>query len=643
MVRGPRNREKLQGYYDLYMKTGQIDPNVNPEIAASWQKSREVNPPTDRIRTDCRLSPETFAARRKLHRDAMMYLKHLTTGLRDFFKEYDISLLLLDDECVVLKSYSMPFYQMTPGEIEGVRVGLEQIGTSSVSMACELQTPFWVFGPEMWIRESHDSDACSAPVFVDNKMCYIITMVGMHYENMPQEAVMAFLKTLVYGMEKYLQQQKRLNAQEMILDVVPFAVYHVLEDSNVSYANKLGLQRLRRIGVGRKELRNLDIKLTDMVINYKHTPIYKGLQGISSHNKEVTWITQHKTYEDITTVVPVERDIHDKVKSVVTVSMPIEDLRTMVAHAAGFTAKYSLSSLVCDEESAFASVKAKAQRVAKSKKHILLLGEAGTGKQRMAHGIHQASRQAQGPFIIYQCGDSTPDIMEQELFGISVNKDVSHPGKLELADGGTLFTDDIEKMPMDMARTLAATLVTMESRRVGESTSRHINVRIIAACDGELRRYVERGEFPQELLNIVAGHTIRLPALRNRKEDIGALAGQMLKELAAMHQVPVKVLTPEAVEKLLSYDWPGNIKQLQNVMESVFFNTPGTLVSPDDVDFTCSARKGRPWKEDKEVFVQLWSVAGGNISRLANMLNVSRVTLYRYLKKFGLDKTIFDK
>ena len=107
MVRGPRNREKLQGYYDLYMKTGQIDPNVNPEIAASWQKSRELNPPTDRIRTDCRLSPETFAARQKLHRDAMMYLKHLTTGLRDFFKEYDISLLLLDDECVVLKSYSI--------------------------------------------------------------------------------------------------------------------------------------------------------------------------------------------------------------------------------------------------------------------------------------------------------------------------------------------------------------------------------------------------------------------------------------------------------------------------------------------------------------------------------------------------------
>lgn len=473
-------------------------------------------------------------------------------------------------------------------------------------------------------------------------MCYIITMVGMHYSNMPQEAVMAFLKTLVYGMEKYLQQQKRLKAQEMILDVVPFAVYHVLEDSNVSYANKLGLHRLRKIGVGRKELRNLDVKLTDMVINYKHTPIYKGFQGAASHNQEVTWITPHKTYEDITTVVPVERDIHDNVKSVVTVSMPIEDLRTMVAHAAGFTAKYSLSSLVCDG-SVFASVKAKAQRAAKTKKNVLLLGEAGTGKQRMAHGIHQASRQAQGPFIAFQCGDSTPDIMEQELFGISVNKDVSHPGKLELADGGTLLIDDIEKLPMELARNLAASLATMESRRVGETTSRHINVRIIATCNGELRRYVERGEFPHELLDIVAGHTIRLPALRNRKEDIGALASQMLNELSSMHQVPAKVLTAEAVEKLVAYDWPGNVKQLQSVMESVFFNTTGTMINPDDIDFTCSARKGRPWKEDKEVFVQLWSVAGGNISRLANMLNVSRVTLYRYLRKFGLDKTILDK
>lgn len=641
MVRGPRSREKLQAYYDLYMDTGRLDPNINPEIAASWQRSRGYNAASDRIHTDHRLSPEAFAARQKLHRDAILYLRQLTGQLRDFFKEYDISLLLLDDECVILKSYTMPFYQMTPGEIEGVRVGIEDIGTSSVSMAYELQTPFWVFGPEMWVRDSHDSDACSAPIFVDQKMCYIITMVGMHYQNMPQESIMAVLKTLSFGMENYLQQQSRLRAQEMILDVVPFAVYHVMEGSEVAYANKLGMQRLKKIGVGKKDSRSFNTKLSDVVMNYHHTPIYTGFQGVPSHNKEVTWITQSKTYEDITTVIPFEQDIGGRVHSVLAISMPIEDLRTMVAHAAGFTAKYSLNSLVC-EGSSFNSVKDKAMRIAKGKGHVLLLGESGTGKQRMAHGIHQASSFASGPFITLNCLDAAQEIMEQELFGVSVSKDVSHPGKLELADGGTLFIDEIEKMPGEIARELAASLITKESRRIGEETSRPINVRIIAACDGELKRFVERGSFPKELYDIISRSVIRIPPLRNRREDIGILAEHILTELAAMHQVPAKTLSKGAVKLLRAYEWPGNIKQLQSVMENVFFNTTGSEVQPEDIDLMGDAKLNGRWKEDKDAFVKLWSVAGGNVSRLANVLHVSRVTLYRYLKKYGLDKSKFE-
>ena len=157
----------------------------------------------------------------------------------------------------------------------------------------------------------------------------------------------------------------------------------------------------------------------------------------------MTWITQAKTYEDITTVVPLERDMDQAVRSVVAVSMPIEDLRTLVAHAAGYTAKYSLNSMV-GEGTTFASVRDKAARVARNKHHVLIQGEAGTGKQRMAHGIHQASSRAAGPLISLRCGDATPELLEQELFGVSLNAEVTHQGKLELASGGTLFMDEIE-------------------------------------------------------------------------------------------------------------------------------------------------------------------------------------------------------
>lgn len=224
MVRGPRNREKLKGYYEQYMATGVLDSNVNPEIAASWAKSRAYDPPTDRIHTENRLADEELALRRQKHATAIAYLQGLTDNLREFCKEYDISVLLLDEECVILKSYSMPFFQMTPGEIEGVRVGLKEIGTSSVSMAFALQTPFWVFGPEMWVQESHDSDACSSPVMLDGKLRYIVTVVGMDYRHMPQqEAVMAVLKTMVYGLENFLGLENRLTGGRGLPDAVALA------------------------------------------------------------------------------------------------------------------------------------------------------------------------------------------------------------------------------------------------------------------------------------------------------------------------------------------------------------------------------------------------------------------------------------
>lgn len=642
MMRGPRSREKLRSYYDLYMNEGKLDPNINPQVAASWEKSKAFHAPTDRIHTDHRLSKEELAARHKLHAGAIDYLRRLTNNLRDFFKEYDISLLLLDEECVVLKSYTMPFYQMTPGEIEGIRVGIEEVGTSSISMAYELKAPFWLFGPEMWVEDCHESDACSAPILIDGEVRYVITMVGMHYEHMPQEAVMAVLKTLSFGLENYVQQQIRLKAQDAILDVVPFAVYHVREESEVAYANKLGMKRLKKVGIDKKHNQEFSTRLSEVVLNYRHTPIYTGFKGETSLNQEVTWITPSKTYEDITTVVPFERDCNKNVKSVVAISMPIEDLRTMVAHAAGFTAKYSLSSMVCGE-SIFATVKEKAIRVAKGRKHVLLQSESGTGKQRMAHGIHQASPFAAGPFITLHCGDTTSDIFEQELFGVSVTREVSHPGKLELASGGTLFIDEIEKMPLDVARELAASLTTKESSRVGEETNRPINVRIVAACDGDLKRMVEKGKFPAELFEILAHNVIKIPPLRNRKEDIGILGEHIIGELAALHQSSPKTISQEAIEVLQNYEWPGNIKQLQVVIEHAFFRAKGDVIKAEDINLLGDIDLDASWKADKDVFHKLWEVAGGNVSRLSSMLQVSRVTLYRYMKKYGLGKYGSDK
>lgn len=633
MIREQRSRRKLEAYYRKYIDEGILDPNVHPWVAASWEESRRRQVDTEKMRLSRRLSDDELASCRKKHGNAIAYLEEFSKEIREFFQTYNLSLLLIDADCVVLKSYSLPFYQKIPGEIEGARVGIEDVGTSSVSIVREHKTPFLLFGPEMWVEECRGGDACSAPIIVGGRLAYIVTLVSVEQETLPHNAVISILLTMRHALEKHLELSLRLKAQEAILDATPFAVYHVTPGGDVAYANKLGLSRLARIASDQSARMNLN----ELVLNYPHTPIFKGFSGVPSYNKEVTWITRAKTYEDITTVVPLKRDGDRAVGSVVAVSMPIEDLRTLVAHAAGYTAKYSLSSMV-GEGAAFIAIREKAARVARNDHHILLQGESGTGKQRMAHGIHQASARAAGPLISVKCGDLTPELLEQELFGISAGPEISRPGKLELANGGALFMDEIEKLPKNLAAALANALTKEAMRRIGETLERTIDVRIIAACDSDLKRLTERGHFDQTLYEIIAKNVIRVPSLRSRREDIALLARHIAGELAAQHQLEEKEILPETAQALKNYDWPGNIKQLQGVIEHAFFNTKENQIRPEDINLMGDIKPDNTWKEDKSVFVRAWQAAGGNVSRLANLLNVSRVTLYRYLKKYGLEK-----
>ena len=637
MIREHRSRSKLEAYYQKFTEEGILDPNVHPWVAESWQKSKALGIGKETMDIQHHLPKDKFQELQAKHQDAIDYLSQLSEGIREFFQEYNLSLLLIDADCTVLKSYSLPFYQMTPGEIEGACVGIEQVGTSSISVAYEHQTPFWMFGPEMWVKECQLGDACSAPVKVNGEFHYIITLVSMEQAAMPQDAVISLLLTMKTALEQHLTESIRIKAEETILDATPFAVYHVMPGGEVAYANQMGHTRLEGIGAKKSAEGKNTSNLNDVIMNYQHTPVYKGFRGVPSYNKEVTWITPNKTYEDITTVVPLERDEDQAVQSVVVVSMPIEDLRTLVAHAAGYTAKYSLNSMV-GEGTTFANVRNKAARVARNKHHILIQGEAGTGKQRMAHGIHQASPRAAGPLITLRCGDTTPELLEQELFGVMLNPDVSHQGRLELASGGTLFLDEIEKMPKNIAVKLAEALTTGKTCRIGEDVERTIDVRIIAACDSDLKRLTERGLFARDLYECVSKSVVRVPALRSRREDIPKLAEHIVSELAEQHQMEPKKILPETDKVLRDYDWPGNIKQLQSVLEYAFFNTTDSEIGPSAISLMGDVKPDNKWKEDKEVFVKAWKAAGGNVSRLANLLNVSRVTLYRYLKKYGLEK-----
>lgn len=220
---------------------------------------------------------------------------------------------------------------------------------------------------------------------------------------------------------------------------------------------------------------------------------------------------------------------------------------------------------------AFQIVSQKIGQVAPTPATVLLLGESGVGKSAFARLVHEQSPRADGPFIAINCAAIPETLMESELFGVErgafTGADVSRAGRFELAEGGTLFLDEIGTLPLIAQSKLLRVLETGQFERLGNGSSRHANVRIVAATNEELWSAVRAKRFREDLFFRLNVFPIEIPPLRNRKEDIPLLLEHFMRRFSTAYAKNIKGLTPEAIAMLLSYAWPGNIRELSNVIE----------------------------------------------------------------------------
>jgi two-component system response regulator GlrR len=295
-----------------------------------------------------------------------------------------------------------------------------------------------------------------------------------------------------------------------------------------------------------------------------------------------------------------------------------------------------------------------ARLVAESDASVLIFGDSGTGKELLARAIHRASKRADGPFVAVNCGAIPAELLESELFGHArgafTGAVQAHRGLFQTADGGTLFLDEIGDMPLPLQVKLLRVLQEGEVRPLGATQSIPVDVRVISATHRDLEAQRAAELFREDLyyrLNVVS---LRLPPLAERREDIPVLATHILRRLAERYHRTQPALAPEAMALLIAAPWPGNVRQLLNLLEQAVALTTTPVIPASVVQNALSEDASAlvPFEEarrsfEREYLVRLLKITGGNVTQAAQMAKRNRTEFYKLLQRHKLEPSMFKE
>jgi two-component system response regulator GlrR len=293
-----------------------------------------------------------------------------------------------------------------------------------------------------------------------------------------------------------------------------------------------------------------------------------------------------------------------------------------------------------------------AYRLAQGRANVFLSGQSGTGKELLARAIHDASPSRDGPFIPVNCSAIPDNLFEAELFGYRKGAFTGalrdHDGLFRAADKGTLFLDEIGEMPRAFQAKLLRAVQEMAVRPIGATQDEAVDLRIICATHVDMEQALKDGSFREDLYYRLSVVTLTLPTLQERPEDIPLLAQHFLRDLAESYGIEARGFSPEAMEFLVAFHWPGNIRQLRNVVEQCLALSTTSLIPLSLLQkaFKEAPASFLPLQEAKEQFersylARLLQSTNGNVSQAAKLAKRNRTEFYRLLNRYGMNPTLF--
>lgn len=582
---------------------------------------------------------------------AHSYIHHLYT----FVKGTNFVLALTDADGYVIDLVGDDHMIQARTKKSGLTVGCcrseEYAGTNGIGTCLVEGKPIQVWAEEHFIKPHHGYVCSAAPIRDESgKIIGCLDVVGPI--GLPHTHTLAMVSASADGIEKEIKMRKAYERIALINNQMSSTIQSISSGiimiDNVGIITQHNKRTCEILGLPYDQLSKKNI--TDIIDMRTSSINLTEIHG-DFQNNEVSIITSTGRKLSLSlSASAVYNDIGEKTGTVLVID-ELKKIHKLVNKISGFTATYTFDSIL-GESPSITAIKGIAEAAAQSSSNVLILGESGTGKELLAQSIHNDSQRSDGPFIAINCGSLPKGLIESELFGYEkgaftgANSD-GHPGKFELADGGTIFLDEIGDMPLELQTSLLRVLQSKEIVRIGGKQKKEIDVRIIAATNVDLIDSVQKKAFREDLYYRLNVLSIEIPPLRERLDDIGLLVNHFIVSQNRILNKDIKGLDPETEKLLCAYDWPGNIRELENVIERAVNLAQSDVLKPEDLPAAITAAGSQavssssPTSESYDILVTALKEERGNVSKTALRLGIPKRTLYRRIQKYEIDVDAF--
>lgn len=655
-------KRQIAAQWSKFCESGDADPGVVREfILASWQRSRVYNVDplnVEQVKISKSRLEEILEVRKLLVRISLPVIENIYS----FIKGSRSIIILTDENGIILSRIGDPEYLNDSQAYEpGIEYSERTIGTNGIGTSLFLDHAVQIWAEEHFAERNHDVSCSAAPIHdIDGRVIGCLNLsclwdrVHTHTLGMVQAAANSIEQQM--RVESVLENKMALlQEKEGIFELIHDGLLTIdrnlmITDINEQARRMLGIESGHGAGslVGQYILSGIDFR--KIIIDSK-----------SVYDRDATLVLNTGVLSCTLSATPI-----GNADGLVITLREAKSVRRMVNRYAGAKAVFTFDDIIGESPQIRESIRF-AKIAGQSSTNTLILGESGTGKEMFAQAIHNDSDRSGGPFVAINCGALPRELIQSELFGYADGaftgaRRRGNPGKFELADGGTIFLDEIGEMPLSAQVNLLRVVESKEVVRVGDTYARPIDVRVIAATNSRLMQAITENTFREDLYYRLNVLTINLPPLRLRAGDVLLLMNHFLQKVCRAIGRTLPAIDTEVQKALLGYRWPGNIRELENTLERAVHVCRDNIITMEDLSrdvtlqFNAGSKQPAPVHrterqqphisgnsaqllkhQEYSSILDVLGENGGNIRRSAEMLGIARSTLYEKIRRFGID------